>query len=78
MTNPRDLENDKDDGDVEIGRPHGSREDEEERGGDRVSATVAHGEEEEHELRDEELLFDDDEDLADDGDLDIEPDDDRM
>ena len=73
MNNPRELE---DDGDLEIGRPHGPREEEEERG-ETVAAGVARDEEEELELRDEDLLFDDDEDLADDGDLDIEPDDDR-
>lgn len=76
MNNPRDPENDADDRDLEIGRPHGPREDEEERG-ETVSAGVGRGEEEEHELRDDDLLFDD-EDTADDGDLDIEPDDDRM
>ena len=77
MKNPRELENEADDRDLEIGRPHGPKEAEEERG-ETVSSGVAHDEEEEHELRDEDILFDDDEDLADDGDLDIEPDDDRM
>ena len=74
MKNPGELEKD-DDRDLEIGRPHGPREEEEARG-ETVSSGVAHDEEEEHEIRDEDLF--DDEDLADDGDLDIEPDDDRM
>jgi hypothetical protein len=74
MKNPREHEV-EDDRDLEIGRPHGPREDEEERG-ETVSSGVARDEEEEHEIRDEDLL--DDEDLADDGDLDFEPDDDRM
>ena len=73
MTNPR--EHIDDERDLEIGRPHGAREDEEERG-ETVSTGVAGDEEEEHEIRDEDLL--DDDDLADDGDLDIEPDDHRM
>lgn len=76
MKNPRELDNEPDDRDLEIGRPHGPREDEEERG-ETVSAGVARDEEEEHELRDEDMLFDD-EDTADDGDLDIEPEDGRM
>jgi len=75
MNNPRELENESPDRDLEIGRPHGPREDEEERG-ETVSAGVARDEEEEHEIRDEDMF--EDEDLADDGDLDIEPDDDRM
>lgn len=74
MNNPRESENLDDDRDLEIGRPHGPREDEEER-----SSTVSRGEDkEEHELRDEDILIDDEEDLADEGDLDVEPDDDRM
>ncbi|MBL9019097.1 MAG: hypothetical protein JNL83_33220 [Myxococcales bacterium] len=76
MTNPRELENEADDRDLEIGRPHGPREDEEKRG-ETESSGVARAEEEEHEIRDEDVLFDD-QDLADDGDLDIEPDDDRI
>ena len=76
MSNPREPENDEKDRDLEIGRPHGPREAEEERGST-VSSGVARDEEEEHEILDEDM-FDEDEDLADEGDLDIEPDDARM
>ena len=58
-----------------VGRPHGIREDEEERDGLRVVSSDPMSEDEEDEiiLQDEDILFDDDERL----DLDIEPDDDR-
>ncbi|MBA3462953.1 MAG: hypothetical protein H0T46_23560 [Deltaproteobacteria bacterium] len=68
--NKQELE----DEDQVIGRPHSPREDEEERDGLRVSANEASDEEEEEiELHDDDILFDDD----DRADLDIEPDDDR-
>jgi hypothetical protein len=76
MNNPTTDEQ-IDDRDLEIGRPHGPREDEEERDGLRVSSNPMRDEEEEMELQDEDLLFDDDEDLADEGDLDFEPEDGR-
>jgi hypothetical protein len=65
----------QDDEDQVIGRPHGKREDEEERDGLRVSSDPELSDEEGEpiELQDEDILFDDD----DRADLDIEPDDDR-
>jgi hypothetical protein len=71
-------EQEPDDRDLEIGRPHGPREDEEERDGLRVvgADSTRDNEEEEYELRDDDILFDE-EDTADEGDLDFEPDDAR-
>jgi hypothetical protein len=66
----------QDDGDQIIGRPHGPREDEEERDGLRVVSSEPMSEDEEDEiaLQDEDILFDDD----DRADLDIEPEEDRF
>lgn len=64
----------QDDEDQGIGRPHGQREDEEERDGLRVVSsdpTSEDEEEEEIELHDDDILFDDDERA----DLDFDPDD---
>jgi len=70
-------DNEPDDRDLEIGRPHGPREDEEERDGLRVTSDPMRSEEDELELSDEDLVFDDEDGLADEGDLDFEPDDSR-
>ena len=71
MNNQDERDNDAlDDRDLEIGRPHGPREDEEERDGLRVTRDEREPE--------EDLFEDEDEDAADEGDLDFEPDDDRM
>ena len=75
MNNPREHETENDDRDLEIGRPHGPREEEEERDGERVSSDVPGDEEEEDQRRDDDNIFDKD-DRADDGDLDVDPEDD--